>query len=887
MRHPALSNVRRFMLCLVLLPDAAPLRAAPGELMSAYGRGGIAVEAAPVGTRPAYAAILDRDPGPAVIVAPDGSVLIARHLDGRCVLERLGLDGLSGLLPLGAGVDCSDRLRPEVAVGPAGEILFVYSPDGESLAVQRRRADGTPEIGFGAAGIVTLRPAPGGVFGRCFAMVLADGDVLIAVNGASTSAQSYYSTLLLVRLRPDGRPANWGTGGVVVLNGFEWGPLDTEGFGMTGPAVDGATLYGSGRFGFYRQSFGTAGSFYPYFPPEVSVDSDSPILSEFNEGTLAALFTYDGFLGYDGPAARFQALPATALQRLRPPSALMGSGSRLTPLRFRPLSGGGLLLAALHDETVAGAAQGRLVLLRFQADGAADPTFGRDGAVALDLALGGPPFAFPRTLTAPTLVGSDRVMLAGWANGRLGAVSVQRSDAGPSAGTIGLLARDGRFLTETEPLDGTLRFRVARQGGRRGAVSVAYRTSSPPVLAAVHAPTAGRLDWADGDDGVRDIPLTLRARQGAGGNETGTIELRLEDVAGGATLGSAVQQLAIVDVSSGTLAFERGSASVQSEAGTLRVGVTRSAGTRGAIVAIVAVPLPGSAGRVEVRWADGEPGTKTLDLPFDPGWNRFTARLETPPGTRPGALAELEVTIARAPTTMPTTTPPPPTVLVTSSGGSGGGGALPTTMILGLGVMLGALRYRRRSGTVRCEHHAVPPSGHRRVQPLQRTNPPPESRMLPVRLATAASLLMFLTMTAPLRAQSPRAAAVDAVSLARDAIWAKEQRIYQGRAEAGLTYYFENTSDRYVGWPPGLPKPSNLDALRKSSAGFSRKNSEKLAMSFTDFTLQDSTAVIYYQTHRTVMPDGTAVDERFDVIHVWVREGADWKLIGAMARLRT
>jgi len=160
----------------------------------------------------------------------------------------------------------------------------------------------------------------------------------------------------------------------------------------------------------------------------------------------------------------------------------------------------------------------------------------------------------------------------------------------------------------------------------------------------------------------------------------------------------------------------------------------------------------------------------------------------------------------------------------------------------------------------------------------------------------AAALLASLSLV-PVYAQAPAAggetpakssASADAsFAAARDAIWDKEKKIYEGRAQAGLSYYLENTSDRYVGWPPGLPKPSNLETLRKSSAGFNRKNSEKLELTFTDFTLRDSTAVIYYQTHRTMLPNGTAVDERFDTIHVWVREGADWKLIGAMARPRT
>jgi hypothetical protein len=165
--------------------------------------------------------------------------------------------------------------------------------------------------------------------------------------------------------------------------------------------------------------------------------------------------------------------------------------------------------------------------------------------------------------------------------------------------------------------------------------------------------------------------------------------------------------------------------------------------------------------------------------------------------------------------------------------------------------------------------------------------------MTRTRLAIAATSLMACLWMPAAQAQAPATgagtnASADARFIAaRDAIWEKEKNIYKGRAEAGLTYYLANTSDRYVGWPPGQPKPSNLDALRKSAAGVNRKNSEKLELTFTDFTLQDSTAVIYYQTHRTVLPSGKQVDERFDTIHVWVREGTDWKLIGAMARPRS
>ena len=122
------------------------------------------------------------------------------------------------------------------------------------------------------------------------------------------------------------------------------------------------------------------------------------------------------------------------------------------------------------------------------------------------------------------------------------------------------------------------------------------------------------------------------------------------------------------------------------------------------------------------------------------------------------------------------------------------------------------------------------------------------------------------------------------VAAARDAIWAKEQRIYLGRAEGGLTFYLDNASDRYVGWPPFAPAPTDLSGLTATSNEMAGNNAEKLTMELVDFTLEGDTGVIYYQTHRTMLPDGTAVDQRWEVIHVWGRTSGDWKIFGAMAR---
>ncbi len=121
---------------------------------------------------------------------------------------------------------------------------------------------------------------------------------------------------------------------------------------------------------------------------------------------------------------------------------------------------------------------------------------------------------------------------------------------------------------------------------------------------------------------------------------------------------------------------------------------------------------------------------------------------------------------------------------------------------------------------------------------------------------------------------------------AKAAIWAKELAIYDAWAKTGLDYYIEHSSPYYVGWPPGAPKPSSLDDLKQLQANLNVPNQEKREITFDGLALQDDTAVLYYTTHRTMLPDGTPVDELLHICHVWVRDDTgDWKLIGALGRV--
>lgn len=151
------------------------------------------------------------------------------------------------------------------------------------------------------------------------------------------------------------------------------------------------------------------------------------------------------------------------------------------------------------------------------------------------------------------------------------------------------------------------------------------------------------------------------------------------------------------------------------------------------------------------------------------------------------------------------------------------------------------------------------------------------------RFATLLLSLFVMGSSTMANAQSPAE-----VEAAKEAIWSKELAIYKARAETGLDYYIANSSPNYIGWPPGIPAPSPLSQLKENQTRIKIPNEEKVELFFDDLAMHGDTAIIYYNTHRTVLPDGTPVDQRYHITHVWTRDtDGDWKLLGAMGRLES
>ena len=105
---------------------------------------------------------------------------------------------------------------------------------------------------------------------------------------------------------------------------------------------------------------------------------------------------------------------------------------------------------------------------------------------------------------------------------------------------------------------------------------------------------------------------------------------------------------------------------------------------------------------------------------------------------------------------------------------------------------------------------------------------------------------------------------------ARDAVWAKELAVYEGRSRGDITAYVSNTAEGYSAWPPFSPTPYGRDTLQANGAGTNGGTEEELTMDLVSFVLNGESAIIYYQTHMTRAADGTPVDYRFEVTHTWV-----------------
>jgi uncharacterized delta-60 repeat protein len=184
----------------VLLLAPAGAIAAPGDLNAGFGSGGIA--SLPAGTE------LN-----AITIAPDGSIVAVGASGSSILVVRLSAAG--AVLASWSG---APGVANAVAVQPDGKVV-VAGEDSAGMLVERFNVDGTPDSGFGTAGIVHAVAG-----GAANAVALGPNGTIVAAGETVAPAVTgnTYKVIALLRLSSAGAPdTSLGPGGTKIVNAGE------------------------------------------------------------------------------------------------------------------------------------------------------------------------------------------------------------------------------------------------------------------------------------------------------------------------------------------------------------------------------------------------------------------------------------------------------------------------------------------------------------------------------------------------------------------------------------------------------------------------------------------------------------------------------------------
>ncbi len=220
------------------------------------------------------------------------------------------------------------------------------------------------------------------------------------------------------------------------------------------------------------------------------------------------------------------------------------------------------------------------------------------------------PETFTVTLSAPT--GS---MVLGTATAT---VTIDSNDVGVT------MASSALAVTESS---GVASVQVNRSGSSSGAISVNYATANSSALAGSHyTATSGTLNWADGDAAPKFINVPIIDNSAVNTARVFTVAL---SGAVGVTIGAPASTTVTINDDDNTLQFSAATATVNENAGTLSLTVTRLGGTAGAAsvnwstadgTALAgsdfgtlgnAAPVTGT-----LNWAPGDAASKTIVIPI-------------------------------------------------------------------------------------------------------------------------------------------------------------------------------------------------------------------------------------------------------------------------------
>jgi hypothetical protein len=150
-----------------------------------------------------------------------------------------------------------------------------------------------------------------------------------------------------------------------------------------------------------------------------------------------------------------------------------------------------------------------------------------------------------------------------------------------------------------------------------------------------------------------------------------------------------------------------------------------------------------------------------------------------------------------------------------------------------------------------------------------------------MRIARSAHALLVAVALLCAAAASPAATPTEQ---ALEEIWAIEARIYEGRARGTMQPYVEAASRSMLTFPFNAANPQDYAGFVESAKRFTGDKERNRVFLKGFYLTGGNTAVIFYRAHRTVRPDGTAVDEYWDTTHIYAREASGWKMLSSFNR---
>ena len=576
-------------------------------------------------------------------------------------------------------------------------------PDGnDKLQVFRLRPDGSLDPDFGLGGVVLAGDGVGH-------SVAVDPDGRIVVAG-TRRVQSGVQGLLLVRLQPNGAlDASFGTGGTFVtpdsigFGGYPARIARAAGGGYRvmahpGPAQakQSCSVFAVTDTGVLDAAFGIAGVAAAPFSDaatakgivnctSLAVQSDGRVLLGGRRANVDEAY-FSRLLANGVPDTSFAGVAATA--QLRSVTALA-------------LGSSGAMFVAGTDRTGLSGA----VVVRLLADGTLDTLYGRNGAARVDLEVSratAPAITDMKVTRNDGLVVGGKVSTYGTSvfefnHSPLFVARLLGTGGGGGPGVLSMM--ESRALGSEQGGRATLS--VSRVGGGTGAIAVTYVTGDArgpgPIATAGQDYTAstGRLTWADGDVGDKEIVVPIASDTNAETPEF--FEVVLQAPEGGAGLGAkgADVEIAGEGYPVGQFNFE-GTYTAAPEGAQANVVVRRDFYSQGAASVTVRVAggtatpgkdfgSPGDSAAwqdVVLTWSDGDARPKLVSVLTNRDRRNETAEtiaLELISPTGGAALGtSRQATVSIGDTT-------------TGSAGGGGSFGWLGAMLLGLG---GALRRR-------------------------------------------------------------------------------------------------------------------------------------------------------------------------------------------------